>query len=114
MSMAEVQAEAAMRHAAWWKPTSKARSPPAAAAAATDNNPLPLEDARLQPAYDACCHVCGGGDCDQPDNDIILCDQCGVAVHQQCYGVAAVPAGDWYCDACRVARTTAVLPHRMP
>ena len=117
MSMAEVQAEAAMRQTGWWKPPSKVRSPPAAtatAAAATDNNALPLEDARLQPAYDACCHVCGGGDCDQPDNDIILCDQCGVAVHQQCYGVAAVPAGDWYCDACRVARTTAVPPYRLP
>ena len=35
-------------------------------------------------------------------NAILLCDGngCAVAVHQQCYGVASLPQGDWRCDGC--------------
>lgn len=34
-------------------------------------------------------------------NQIVYCERCDVAVHQLCYGIAAVPEGDWLCDPCR-------------
>jgi hypothetical protein len=37
-----------------------------------------------------CCHVCWDGE--SYDNDpILLCEDCDVAVHQSCYGIANVP-----------------------
>jgi hypothetical protein len=36
-----------------------------------------------------------------PTNQIVYCERCDVAVHQACYGIAAVPEGDWLCDPCR-------------
>ena len=45
------------------------------------------------------CHVCGGGESTE-ENLIVMCDSCDVAVHTACYGIAAVPEGDWMCDAC--------------
>lgn len=35
-------------------------------------------------------------------NAIVLCDGdgCTTAVHQQCYGVEALPEGEWRCDVC--------------
>jgi hypothetical protein len=35
-------------------------------------------------------------------NAIVLCDGdgCTTAVHQQCYGVEALPEGEWRCDGC--------------
>ena len=43
--------------------------------------------------------MCADGDCDD-DNEILFCDRCDMAVHQECVGVDAVPAGDWYCSPC--------------
>ncbi|KAG2772268.1 hypothetical protein PC129_g19792 [Phytophthora cactorum] len=46
------------------------------------------------------CGVCCAPD--SLENDpIVICDVCGVAVHQTCYRLAAVPEGDWYCHPCR-------------
>ena len=50
------------------------------------------------------CHVCLSG-AETVDNQIVLCGDgattgCDTAVHQKCYGVDAVPEGDWLCDPC--------------
>ncbi|ETP29998.1 hypothetical protein F442_20927 [Phytophthora nicotianae P10297] len=46
------------------------------------------------------CGVCCAPD--SLENDpIVICDVCGVAVHQTCYRLAAVPEGDWFCHPCR-------------
>jgi hypothetical protein len=46
------------------------------------------------------CGVCCAPD--SLENDpIVICEVCGVAVHQTCYRLAVVPDGDWYCQPCR-------------
>eukprot|EP00698_Gefionella_okellyi_P011980 TRINITY_DN3200_c0_g1_i1.p1 TRINITY_DN3200_c0_g1~~TRINITY_DN3200_c0_g1_i1.p1 ORF type:complete len:1376 (-),score=314.16 TRINITY_DN3200_c0_g1_i1:537-4664(-) len=44
------------------------------------------------------CQVCGSGDSE--DGDLIVFCDCGVAVHQSCYGVREIPEGDWVCALC--------------
>jgi len=56
-----------------------------------------------RPVADDCC-VCGLSDF-EPGNDVLFCGDgagsgCDGAFHQQCYGVAIVPEGDWYCRTC--------------
>lgn len=51
---------------------------------------------------DAVCSVCHGGD-SHPANQIVFCESCNLAVHQRCYGVIAIPEGDWFCDVCAAA-----------
>lgn len=46
------------------------------------------------------CGICRGFDSQKP-NYILLCDGCGFAAHQECYGVAIVPQENWYCDECK-------------
>jgi hypothetical protein len=48
---------------------------------------------------DAVCEICNDGEV-TPDNQILFCEACNVAVHQYCYGIDRVPAGDYYCIAC--------------
>ena len=36
----------------------------------------------------------------KPPNEIILCDNCDFAVHQECYDVKEIPAGEWLCKSC--------------
>jgi hypothetical protein len=49
---------------------------------------------------DAVCDICNDGEV-TPDNQILFCEACNVAVHQFCYGIERIPAGDYYCLACR-------------
>ncbi len=58
------------------------------------------DDAKQKQMLNACC-VCGEDD-GGADNAIVYCDgpDCQVGVHQMCYGIEHVPAGDWFCDVC--------------
>eukprot|EP00743_Colponemidia_sp_Colp-15_P005145 GILK01005538.1.p1 GENE.GILK01005538.1~~GILK01005538.1.p1 ORF type:complete len:380 (-),score=44.26 GILK01005538.1:173-1267(-) len=45
------------------------------------------------------CDVCNTLDLSS-DNQIVICEECEVAVHQDCYGVATIPEGQWLCKFC--------------
>jgi len=48
--------------------------------------------------YDTvCCTLCGG---DHDEVNLVLCDCCDNGFHTKCIGLAAVPAGDWFCPRC--------------
>ncbi|CAM9820978.1 unnamed protein product, partial [Phaeothamnion confervicola] len=51
------------------------------------------------------CFVCGNGD--TPPNDrIVFCERCDIAVHQSCYRVGKIPRGDWFCRPCELLQGT--------
>ncbi|KAF4126532.1 origin recognition complex subunit 4 [Geosmithia morbida] len=45
------------------------------------------------------CGMCNKTNSRKP-NQIVLCDNCDFAVHQQCYGLDEIPEGDWLCSSC--------------
>jgi len=46
------------------------------------------------------CCVCNNGDV-ETNQLIYRCEQCGVTVHQLCYGAVEQELKNWYCDACK-------------
>jgi hypothetical protein len=64
---------------------------------------------RAEEDDNATCGVCGGGR-SHPRNQIIFCDSCNAAVHQQCVGLAIVPEEQWFCDTCAAAIGSDTLP----
>ncbi|KAK4039022.1 origin recognition complex subunit 4 C-terminus-domain-containing protein [Parachaetomium inaequale] len=55
---------------------------------------------------DEVCAICSKPDSDPP-NEIVFCDNCDMPVHQECYGLAEVPEGDWICRNCSQDDATA-------
>ncbi|KAK4227831.1 origin recognition complex subunit 4 C-terminus-domain-containing protein [Podospora fimiseda] len=55
---------------------------------------------------DEVCIICSKPDSEK-GNEIVFCDNCDVAVHQECYGIPEVPEGDWTCRNCLQEETVA-------
>ncbi|AQK56345.1 Putative PHD-finger domain containing protein family [Zea mays] len=52
------------------------------------------------------CDVCCLGESSMESNRIVNCSNCKVSVHQKCYGLHAVPDGQWLCAWCTYLEST--------
>uniref|UniRef100_A0A0N4ZVF4 PHD-type domain-containing protein n=1 Tax=Parastrongyloides trichosuri TaxID=131310 RepID=A0A0N4ZVF4_PARTI len=50
------------------------------------------------------CSICCIKD-DDDFNQIIVCEICNTAVHQDCYGISPLPSRKWFCEKCEVNPT---------
>jgi len=50
-------------------------------------------------SMDEGCCICEISDATDVD-PLVYCDECNLAVHKLCYGIAAIPDGDWFCNVC--------------
>lgn len=55
---------------------------------------------KLSPAEEETCAVCNSPE-SYEDNLIVICSQCELAVHANCYGIGVIPEGDWLCEPCK-------------
>ncbi|KAH7729610.1 bromodomain containing protein [Aphelenchoides avenae] len=66
-----------------------------------ENGPAPRElDQTVED--DVPCSICHERE-DSNVNQIIFCDMCNIAVHQECYGVPYIPEGQWACRRCQLS-----------
>lgn len=49
------------------------------------------------------CVVCLDG-VSEDANQIVYCDGCNMAVHQECYGIRSLPKRAWLCERCTLLR----------
>lgn len=61
--------------------------------------PTPRKTKEKEPVDEIVCGICSKPH-SKPPNQIILCDNCDYAVHQECYGITEIPEGDWLCKSC--------------
>ena len=81
--------------------------------------PLPLRTEQLIDPFaletpdvvNTLCAVCGDGT-SVPADQIVFCDRCNVAVHQRCYGLSEIPAGEWLCWPCKLCAPSRLPPPR--
>ncbi|KAH7314113.1 origin recognition complex subunit 4 C-terminus-domain-containing protein [Rhexocercosporidium sp. MPI-PUGE-AT-0058] len=68
------------------------------------------EDVESDEVDDEMCEICSGLE-STTKNPIMFCDgkDCEFAVHRECYQVAKVPKGDWYCRECEPKANDEVL-----
>jgi origin recognition complex subunit 4 len=64
------------------------------------NTALSPDEDPIESDNDATCIICGGGDSIEL-NEILFCDACDNAFHQECYNIQFIPEGDWLCRDCR-------------
>jgi len=55
--------------------------------------------------FETDCCVCMNSDIDDI-NPIVFCDSCNVSIHPECYGIKAIPDGDYYCEKCTIKNKT--------
>jgi hypothetical protein len=57
----------------------------------------------VEPDEESCAVCFSGVTYEGENNEILFCDGCDGAFHQQCYGVDKLPAEDekWYCEECK-------------
>ncbi|SMN18222.1 similar to Saccharomyces cerevisiae YPR031W NTO1 Subunit of the NuA3 histone acetyltransferase complex that acetylates histone H3 [Maudiozyma saulgeensis] len=60
-------------------------------------------------SFDQLCSVCNTEE--TSTNNIIFCDSCNVAVHQDCYGILFIPPGPWLCRPCIQKNLTLTKPY---
>ena len=91
---------------------------PAAGATTQGKQPTPWRDAsernftsiNVRWSGERCC-VCDA-DTDYDYDQLVMCDMCGITVHQSCYGVQEVPGVEdmWLCRACELREEGRAAP----
>ncbi|KAI1334033.1 origin recognition complex subunit 4 C-terminus-domain-containing protein [Xylariaceae sp. FL0016] len=74
-----------------------------------DNPESGIERSDGESEDDEVCAICSKPD-SEPPNEIIFCEVCDMAVHQECYNVPSIPEGDWICRDCSQEDAVPGLP----
>lgn len=52
------------------------------------------------------CNICDTDSSSGNNSTIVICEDCELAVHQDCYGIISIPEGPWLCRPCYAASDT--------